>query len=149
MLTLVLGGARSGKSRYAQTLCGEGPVVYVATAEAGDDPEMASRIARHRAVRPSSWTTIEAPLDLVTAVSAAQPEQAVVLIDCVTIWVSNLMWAHRTSPDDEVERMVTQALEALSTAGQRRDVIIVSNEVGQGIVPSEPVGRKFRDLQGF
>jgi adenosylcobinamide kinase/adenosylcobinamide-phosphate guanylyltransferase len=149
MLTVVLGGARSGKSGYAQTLCGERSVVYIATAEAGEDPEMHARIAKHRLSRPATWTTIEAPLDIVLAASRALPDQAIVLIDCVTVWVSNMMWTHRTKPDDEVERLVTESIDGLSNVGRHRDLIVVSNEVGQGIVPLEPVGRQFRDLQGF
>ena len=149
MLTLVLGGARSGKSRYAQSLCGERPVVYIATAEAGNDPEMQDRVAKHRLSRPSAWTTVEAPLDIASAASQTLPEHGIVLIDCVTIWVSNLMWANRMEPDDEVERRAAEALELLSDLGRRRDLIVVSNEVGHGIVPNDPVGRKFRDLQGF
>ncbi len=149
MLTLVLGGARSGKSRYAQSLAGIAPVVYVATARAGDDPEMHARIARHRAARPATWETVEEPRDVVRVVAHAQPEDALVIVDCVTVWLANLLWEYRQLTDSVVEEAVLAAVDGLAASARGRDVIAVSNEVGSGIVPEHAVGRLFRDLQGF
>ena len=99
-LTLVLGGIRAGKSRYAQELAGEGGrVLYVATAEAGDE-EMAARIAAHRAERPRGWATLEEPVDLVTALTPLVPDFDTVLIDCLTLWVSNLLLQDPDRPGD-------------------------------------------------
>lgn len=138
--TLVLGGARSGKSRYAESLI-EGlppPWAYVATAEAGDD-EMAARIKAHRARRGAEWRTVEAPRDLAAALAACG--RMPVLVDCLTLWLSNLMLAE-ADIDAEVERLET----ALAAAAA--PVVLVANEVGSGIVPDHPLGRRFRDLQG-
>src|SRR5262249_28879201 len=132
-----------------QTLCGGRPVVYVATAEVSDDPEMRFRIARHRSSRPLEWTTVEEPLEVLEAIESRVPERAIVLVDCVTLWISNLMWAHRAKVPEEVERVVIELVDAVAGVGRRRDLILVTNEVGQGIVPIEPIGRRFRDLQGF
>lgn len=139
-ITLVLGGARSGKSRYAENLIATMPPpwAYVATAEAGDD-EMAARIAAHRARRAPSWKTVEAPHELAEAVILCQPMP--VLVDCLTLWLSNLMLAE-SDIDAETLRL-ERALEAVSAP-----VVLVANEVGSGIVPDHPLGRKFRDLQG-
>ncbi len=163
MLTLVLGGARSGKSRYAQSLCESASfVIYVATArmeESAGDHEMRERIARHRADRPAVWKTVEEPLDLARAVSESSIE-ATVLIDCATIWISNLMWEFREEPAAEQNRLILAEVDNLIGAVRLRaenatgaetagEVIIVSNEVGSGLVPEHPVARAFRDLQGF
>lgn len=143
-LTLVLGGARSGKSRYAEKLitalppAWNPPGIYVATAEAGDE-EMRARIAAHRARRGPSWQTVEAPRELAEAVVSAQP--APVLVDCLTLWLSNLM-LKAVNVEAEIVRL-ERALEAASAP-----VVLVSNEVGSGIVPEHPLGRIFRDLQG-
>jgi adenosylcobinamide kinase/adenosylcobinamide-phosphate guanylyltransferase len=141
--TLVLGGARSGKSRFAQgeaEACGL-PVTLIAAAQALD-AEMAARIARHRAGRAERWRTVEEPLDLVEALAReAAPGQAVV-VDCLTLWLSNLMQAGR-DPDRECERLAA-ALAVLSG-----EVWLVSNEVGLGLVPDNPLGRAFRDAQGW
>ena len=150
MLTLVLGGARSGKSRHAQSLASAagGPVLVVATAapvSPGEDPEMAARIARHRADRPSLWKTMEAPLDVVAAVRSAE---TVVLVDCVTIWISNLLYEHRALERPSREKKILGEVEALAAALREREAIAVSNEVGEGIVPETPLAREFRDLQG-
>jgi adenosyl cobinamide kinase/adenosyl cobinamide phosphate guanylyltransferase len=148
MLTLVLGGARSGKSRYAQSLCTGDAVVYVATATIADgDAEMAERIARHRRERPATWTTIEAPVRVPEAVRAVA-ENASVVVDCVTIWVSNLLEHHDGSTRLEREAQVLSAVAELCELAKTRLVIAVSNDVGSGIVPMHPVGREFRDLQG-
>jgi adenosylcobinamide kinase / adenosylcobinamide-phosphate guanylyltransferase len=163
MLTLVLGGARSGKSRYAQSLCDSASsVIYVATAqveESSGDHEMRERIARHRADRPAEWKTVEEPLDLARAVRE-NPIEATLLIDCATLWISNLMWEFREEPAVEQNRLILSEVdnlvgavrlraEGLTGAGTAGEVIIVSNEVGSGLVPEHPVARAFRDLQGF
>ncbi len=163
MLTLVLGGARSGKSRYAQSLCDSSSlVIYLATARVEDgagDQEMRERIARHRADRPTEWQTVEEPLDLSRAVRES-PIKATLLIDCATLWISNLMWEFREEPVAEQNRLILAEVDNLIDAVRLRaknpigavtvgEVIIVSNEVGGGLVPEHPVGRAFRDLQGF
>jgi adenosylcobinamide kinase/adenosylcobinamide-phosphate guanylyltransferase len=137
----VLGGARSGKSRYAESLITAlpKPWVYIATAEAKDD-EMAARIAAHRARREAGWQTVEAPLLLVQAL-AAVPAGAAVLVDCLTLWLSNLM--HAAGDFDHV----FDALNA-KLATSEADVVLVANEVGLGIVPNNALARRFRDLQG-
>src|SRR5580700_3596229 len=100
MLTLILGGARSGKSRLAQTLAARAArVSYIATYKAGNDAEMAARIERHRAGRPTTWRTVEEPLALADAVERAAPESDAVLADCLTIWLSNLFWERRANPE--------------------------------------------------
>ena len=139
--TLVLGGARSGKSRYAESLITTlpPPWTYVATAQALD-AEMAERIELHRGRRGTSWQTVEAPHDLVPALERVSPG-APVLIDCLTLWLSNRMLAD-ADMDAELDR--------LEAALDRRagTVVLVSNEVGFGIVPDNALGRRFRDLQG-
>jgi len=139
-ITLVIGGARSGKSRHAENLITAlpAPWAYVATAEAGDD-EMAARIELHRARRGALWQTVEAPRDVVSALErcAKMP----VLVDCLTLWLSNLMLAD-ADVDAEVEWLEMQLTTATAP------VVLVANEVGSGIVPEHPLGRKFRDLQG-
>jgi adenosyl cobinamide kinase/adenosyl cobinamide phosphate guanylyltransferase len=140
-LTFVLGGARSGKSRYAEGLVAAlpPPWLYVATAEAGDH-EMAARIRAHRSRRGPSWRTIEAPRDLPAALAAC--EGMPVLIDCLTLWLSNHLLAN-ADIDQETERLERALAEAAAP------IVLVANEVGSGIVPDHPLGRKFRDLQGF
>jgi adenosylcobinamide kinase/adenosylcobinamide-phosphate guanylyltransferase len=140
-LTLVLGGVRSGKSRYAETLITARPPpwIYIATAQALDD-EMAARIAQHRARREEGWQTIEAPRDLVTTLDAA-PAGASVLVDCLTLWLSNLMLTDHDL-DGEFER-----LDA-ALARRRHFVVLVANEVGLGIVPDNALARRFRDAAG-
>jgi adenosylcobinamide kinase/adenosylcobinamide-phosphate guanylyltransferase len=144
-LSLVLGGARSGKSRYAEGLISalptpwQAPWTYVATAEPGD-AEMAARIASHRARRGVSWHTIEAPRHLAGALQAAKA--APILVDCLTLWLSNLMLAD-ADIDAEMERLD----DALSAAAA--PIVMVANEVGSGIVPDHPLGRRFRDMQGM
>jgi adenosylcobinamide kinase/adenosylcobinamide-phosphate guanylyltransferase len=141
-LTLVLGGARSGKSRYAESLIAalRPPWIYVATAEAGD-AEMAERIALHRSRRGGDWQTIEAPRDLPAALATAAAGTPV-LVDCLTLWLSNRMLA---GADMEAEvALLEAALDA-----RRSPVVLVSNEVGFGIVPDNVLARRFRDLQGL
>jgi adenosyl cobinamide kinase/adenosyl cobinamide phosphate guanylyltransferase len=148
MLTLILGGARSGKSRYAQSLCAGRSVVYVATATATGDPEMQQRIARHRRDRPKAWTTIEEPHDVASAVVRAPLADAPVIVECVTLWISNLMWHHRDLTPQEQEGAVLKAAADLADAGRTRTVIAVSNDVGAGTVPEHAVTRAFRDVHG-
>jgi adenosyl cobinamide kinase/adenosyl cobinamide phosphate guanylyltransferase len=140
-LTLVLGGARSGKSRYAESLVAAlpPPWIYVATAQAGD-AEMAERIAAHRARRGANWRTVEAPCDLAAALTDAE-DRLPVIVDCLTLWLSNRMLA---GADIDAE---TAQLET-ALAGRRAPVVLVSNEVGLGIVPDNALARRFRDLQG-
>jgi adenosylcobinamide kinase / adenosylcobinamide-phosphate guanylyltransferase len=141
LITLVLGGARSGKSRYAEWLITTYPEpwIYVATAEARDE-EMAERIVAHKARRDAGWQTIEAAHDLAEALRAA-PSGAAVLIDCLTLWLSNLM-----ERGTEIETQITKLQKAL--AERVGATVIVSNEVGLGIVPDNALARRFRDLQG-
>lgn len=139
---LVLGGARSGKSRYAQVLAESfsGELVYLATAEALDE-EMAARIARHRADRGGRWTTREEPLELAAKLWVEAGPDRVVVVDCLTLWLSNLLLAGR-----DAEREAADLASALSRLPG--PAIFVSNEVGQGVAPATPLGREFRDLQG-
>ncbi len=140
-LVLVLGGTRSGKSRQAEALVESWPApwTYIATAEAFD-AEMAARIAEHRARRPDGWETRDAPRDLPGVLADASPGRPV-LVDCLTLWLSNLLLAER---DLEAEG---ERLEA-ALAQRAGPVVLVSNEVGWGIVPETPLGRRFRDAQG-
>jgi adenosylcobinamide kinase / adenosylcobinamide-phosphate guanylyltransferase len=139
---LVIGGARSGKSAYSLKLAeGAAPErLYLATAEAGD-PEMAARIARHEAERGAGWGTIEEPLHLASALRAAARPGRVALVDCLTLWLSNLMHAGR-EVEAEIARLA-QAIHALEGPA-----VLVSNEVGLGLVPETKLGRDFRDWQG-
>jgi adenosylcobinamide kinase/adenosylcobinamide-phosphate guanylyltransferase len=139
--TFVLGGARSGKSRYAESIVTAlpQPWVYIATAEARDD-EMAARIAAHKAHREAGWQTIEAPHELPEALHAA-PHGAAVLVDCLTLWLSNLMHGKF-----KIDTMTERLEEAL--AARVGTTVVVSNEVGLGIVPDNALAREFRDAQG-
>ncbi len=140
-LTLVLGGAKSGKTSGAEGLAIKTglPKTYVATAQAFDE-EMAARIALHRTERGDSWETIEEPLDLAATLRAIASGR-VVLVDCLTLWLSNLMAAER-----DLEYEFDQLISALRDCAS--PVICVSNEVGMGLVPETPLGREFRDAQG-
>lgn len=152
MLTLILGGARSGKSRYAQTLCQNSEkIIYLATAARRDleDAEMSRRILRHQQDRPASWLTVEEPLEIVRAVRENAAENSIILLDCVTIWLSNLMWVNRAKTFAEREEIILSEVTALSDAASAGNVIAVSNEVGGGIVPASETAREFRDLHGF
>jgi adenosylcobinamide kinase/adenosylcobinamide-phosphate guanylyltransferase len=141
-VTLVLGGARSGKSRYAETLVAGAAAAgtYIATAEAGD-AEMATRIAEHRARRGPFWRTIEEPLDPAGAIRRHAEPARPILVDCLTLWLSNLMGAGRTAAHES--ETLCAALRA--AAGP---VVLVANEVGLGLVPETPLGREFRDAAG-
>jgi adenosylcobinamide kinase/adenosylcobinamide-phosphate guanylyltransferase len=138
--TLFLGGARSGKSRLAQAAAEsrDGALVYIATAEPGDG-EMAERIARHRGERGARWHTVECPIQLGGAIRAA--DDATVLVDCLTLWLANLMLGDR-----DVGMATGDLLAALRDHGGA--LFLVSNEVGLGLVPETPLGRAFRDEQG-
>lgn len=143
-ITLLVGGARSGKSARALRLASDwdGQVVFVATAE-DRDSEMAARIARHRLERPASWRTVEAPLELVRAFDSI-PAGAFVILDCLTLWVSNALEAGGT--EDEIDR---EARALASTLAERAGpAIVVSNEVGLGIVPANELARTYRDVLG-
>jgi adenosyl cobinamide kinase/adenosyl cobinamide phosphate guanylyltransferase len=143
-LTFLVGGARSGKSRLAQALAARSgrPVTVIATGEAGDH-EMAERIERHRAERPAAWTTIEEPLDLDGAIARADPE-GIVVIDCLTLWVSNLLGAGLA--DGRIEEMAAAA--AGRAAARTGGTVAVSNEVGMGVVPANAMARRYADLLG-
>ena len=146
-VTLVLGGALSGKSTHAErlvagTLHGAAPrpAIYIAPAEAGD-VEMATRIMAHRARRGVGWTTIEEPLKLAETLEQAGAHGQPVLVDCLTLWLSNLMHAGA-----DVDEATDEALRALD--GYGTPVVFVSNELGLGLVPETPLGRSFRDAMG-
>lgn len=142
-ITFIIGGARSGKSGFAQRLAQHLPMpwVYLATAEPLD-AEMKDRIATHRQARGDGWTTVEEPLDFTGQVLKATT--GVILIDCITLWITNLMGAGRSDAE------ISAAVDGLATTcnGTRASVIMVSNEVGHGIVPENPLGRRFRDAAG-
>ncbi len=140
--TLVLGGARSGKSAFAECLVANSGLkrVYLATGAAGDE-EMRARIDRHRARRGENWRTIEEPLAIIDALAREAAPHRAILIDCLTLWLSNLMHANRDS-EREIQRLAA-ALRAATSP-----IVLVSNEVGLGIVPETPLGRRFRDAQG-
>lgn len=141
-LTLVLGGARSGKSRYAERLieAQPSPWRYVATAQAWDD-EMAARIAEHRARRPAPWETVDAPRDLASAIREA-PAGRPVLVDCLTLWLTNAMLDEAADLAAEVDSLIA-ACKAVPGP-----IVLVSNEVGFGIVPENALARRFRDEAG-
>jgi len=162
-LILILGGARSGKSAFAERLATNSgrSVVFIATATAGDE-EMRQRIIRHRAARPATWHTIEEPLDLASAVLRASELGDVLLLDCITLWLSNL-FAQRGGDHESAEgqyeanrlfdKAALEETEALLRAAQSlesgRILLIVTNEVGLGIVPPYPLGRLYRDTLGI
>jgi adenosylcobinamide kinase/adenosylcobinamide-phosphate guanylyltransferase len=146
-LTLVTGGARAGKSAWVLREVGAGPATFIATAEALDE-DMAARIARHRAERPAHWHTVEEPLDLPGAVRRADGEVPLV-VDCLTLWVSNLLlragqegqghaWSPQVAATDLIDALAARAAPSL----------VVSNEVGSGVVPPTPIGRSFQDALG-
>ena len=155
-LTVLLGGARSGKSTLAEKLAGQRgeTALYIATAEA-DDAEMASRIQKHQQQRPDSWRTLEVPLDIAGAVLHDHPEEEVILMDCLTLLVSNVILdacGDVNEPDEETsQQAVEKEVAALIKTIQEGEAgwIVVSNEVGLGLVPPYPLGRLYRDLLGW
>jgi len=150
-VTLVLGGARSGKSGYAEKLAGQfgQRVLYIATAEARDE-EMVSRIAAHRQARPVDWPTLEAPRHLGPALATIADPPEVLLLDCLTLLVSNSIMAMESEPQPAIEATVFAEIEALLAARTRWGVplIVVSSEVGLGLVPTYALGRLYRDVLG-
>ena len=152
-LLLVLGGARSGKSAYAQQVAqelGGSRVLFVATAQAWDE-EMAQRIAQHQQERPAAWRTLEAPHNVGQAIALELDEAAVVLVDCLTLLVSNTILRLSESPDPVAAAAAVEAeITALLQTCQENTAtyIVVSNEVGLGLVPDNPLGRLYRDLLG-
>jgi adenosylcobinamide kinase/adenosylcobinamide-phosphate guanylyltransferase len=140
-IILVIGGARSGKSRYAEALAAQSgrAVTYVATAGPPRDSEMADRIARHQADRPADWTTVEVTHDLPRVIGEVE---GVTLVDCLTLWLSNIVLS-----DGAVDAAIDGLIAAL---GRRKGAVVaVTNEVGEGIVPATALGRSFRDQQGM
>ncbi len=147
---LVTGGVRSGKSKFAEDLAGRlgGKVIYLATAEALDD-EMRQRIEKHRRYRPHDWTTIEEPVQVPEVLSKYQ-KGTTVLLDCLTLYLSNLFFKYEHLDADGREQAVNDRITALAATVKRSDanIIIVTNEVGWGVVPDNELGRRFRDLAG-
>lgn len=156
MITLIVGGARSGKSRYAEKLAAQSalPVTYLATAQAGD-VEMAERIRQHRAARPAEWVTLEEPLALGAALRAHAGRERCIVIDCLTLWLANLVSADHANIDEvgvvepgprfAAER--ADFLDALRTISG--EVIVISNELGAGLVPLGALNRFFVDQSGL
>jgi adenosylcobinamide kinase/adenosylcobinamide-phosphate guanylyltransferase len=145
-VTLVLGGVRSGKSRYAQRLAERSSrVTFVATAEPRGDEEMRRKIERHRAERPQHWATLEEPLDLAGAIESAGRDRDLLLIDCLTLFAANILEA-----DGEDRERLQSRIDAFLSAlkATPSSLVLVSNEVGSGIVPAFALGRRYRDLLG-
>ncbi|HCC55634.1 MAG TPA: bifunctional adenosylcobinamide kinase/adenosylcobinamide-phosphate guanylyltransferase [Desulfobulbaceae bacterium] len=144
---LVLGGCRSGKSRYAEHWVSENfsDRVFVATLEAKNDVEMDQRIAMHLQSRGSGWMTVEEPLDLVGVLEKNATGAEVFLVDCLTMWLTNMMM--RDFSDEKIQDQVVRLAETVRGLGA--SVVLVANEVGFGIVPESPLGRRFRDLAGW
>jgi adenosylcobinamide kinase / adenosylcobinamide-phosphate guanylyltransferase len=146
-ITLIIGGSRSGKSAHALKLASErvgARRAFIATAEVSDE-EMASRIARHRAERPADFTTVEEPIKLANAIASLQGRADVAVIDSLTLWVSNLMQTHQS------EEAFAKESDALAHALKQADLesIVVTDEVGGGIVPANAIARAYRDLLGL
>ena len=149
MLTLIIGGARSGKSRFAQSLCCSSPrVAYVATARV-EDEEMRGRVARHRQDRPPNWITFEEPLAISEIIRQHALKFDFMIVDCLTLWLGNLCWSMRENSFQALEWRALDEVEHLVETARSTRLVVVTNEVGQGIVPESPLGRLFRDLQGW
>jgi len=142
----ILGGARSGKSAYALNLAKERSrkVLYIATAEAGDS-EMRNRISKHKASRPRYWKTVEEPLDLIAALEKHKHKYEVIIIDCLTLYLSNLM--HKGLKQGAIIKIIKEASGCIKA--MKEAVIVISNEVGLGIVPENRLAREFRDIAGL
>jgi adenosylcobinamide kinase / adenosylcobinamide-phosphate guanylyltransferase len=166
-LILILGGARSGKSAFAERLAASSgqPVAFIATATASDD-EMRARIARHRASRPRDWHTLEEPLDLASAVHHASELADVLLLDCVTLWLGNVLLQESGHPEKDNQgeeefdtasklfdgralKEIEALLAVVKSLSPRKTLIAVTNEVGLGIVPAYPLGILYRDTLGY
>ncbi len=157
-LTLITGGARSGKSSFAELLAAYPrlPVVYIATAQVYDG-EMELRVKKHREQRPSDWDLVEEPLAISSVLEKYRKEQVVLLLDCVTLWLTNLLLSEYSEEfegnpfaQDEKEQIILDQVRAVAHLAQEivPQVIMVTNEVGQGIVPDNPLSRAYRDLAG-
>ena len=147
-LVLILGGVRSGKSRYAQQMASDtgNRVLFLATAEAGDD-EMKRRIAKHKSSRPESWRTIEEQMDIAGVLRKNAARADAVIIDCITVWLSNLLMHNEKLSEKEMTAEIDRLIDAYEQG--EATYIIVSGEVGLGIVPEHPLGRIFRDYLGL
>ena len=149
MVSLVIGGARSGKSRFALSLVANArKVAYIATARP-EDAEMVDRIARHRAERPDHWQTVEAPLEIGSAVERLAGDCDCILLDCLTIWLSNFSWERREASALDLAEQALREVARASTGAGNSHLVLVTNEVGCGLVPESPVGRLFRDVHGW
>lgn len=150
-LIFVIGGARSGKSSFAQQTAAAtgGGVCYLATAQALDD-EMRARIARHRADRPGEWLTVEEPGDLAAALRKMPAGIGTVIIDCLTLFATNILMENEGRPSEEIRLLLLTKIEEMLAACREADfdAVVVSNETGLGLVPDNPLGRVFRDLTG-
>ncbi len=147
-LTLILGGVRSGKSRFAQRLASDQDrVLFLATAEAGD-VDMEARIQAHKEARPAGWDTLEEPLDLATSLSSVLNDYDVVILECLTLWISNMMLAPPMAGDAkaDIPSRVHQLLEMFRSGNA--SWIVVSNEVGLGVIPPTTLGRNYADELG-
>lgn len=144
MITLILGGARSGKSRYAEQLAqaAQKPVLYIATATALDD-EMAARIAHHQQQRPADWHLLECPLKLTEALAAEAQKNQIILVDCLTLWLNNQLFNY---PQQSFAELFNELIA--STQNAQADIILVANEVGLGIIPLGEISRTFVDEAG-
>ncbi len=145
MITFVLGGARSGKSRYALNLAENhsGSKAYIATATALDE-EMRERIERHKQERSGEWITFEEPVNIPSLISNINRNYDVILLDCLTLWLSNILLSEK-----DVEIEIKRLIDVLFTSRNASSIFIVSNEVGTGIVPENALSRRFRDIAGF
>ncbi len=144
MITLVLGGARSGKSNFAQQLASENPspILYIATATALDN-EMAERIAHHQKNRPSEWRVRESPLDIISVITEEGNKQQTILVDCLTLWLNNQLF---NFPEQNFDKLFEQLVTVSRNCSAR--IIFVANEVGLGIIPMGNISRKFVDEAG-
>jgi adenosylcobinamide kinase/adenosylcobinamide-phosphate guanylyltransferase len=148
-ITFIIGGCRSGKSRYALDLAGklsENKKIFMATCLPQDE-EMRQRVARHQKDRGKTWITLEVPIDLPEAVTQNSSKGDVILVDCLTLWISNLLTKTQEVSEDEVIESVDNLTQAIQTVNC--PVILVSNEVGTGIVPENQLARQFRDIMGM